>query len=190
MPGSIKLQSNVPLTLTLLNPEGELDERYELVHYQTDSGTLTLSYRTAARLNILELRSGEQFGICKRQREVGTEYDIWRTPASEQARAAEETKDGELPAPIRTSHKPADHERGTGTHGPAPLPIPKLKVQPPSATPYAVALRHINQTVVEVLNASGEQWTSEAKQDLVSTLFIQAAKSKQISFDFTGEASQ
>ncbi len=324
---SIKLQPNTPLTLTLLNPEGELDERYELVHYQTSSGTLTLSWRQAAKLNILELQAGEQFTICKHLRDHGAEYVICMAPATEKQRAAEEAASApfesalmrELALPEEVlagaQQAAADHfveklvnklvgpafptqpitqrlENGpepcrhTGTHpvyehtcddhncwchaitcqskrfqngekcdcgrearsdpfesalmrrlsanlppeqtiappelidamrrpwrsgdGGCPFckqnncehwtgsgwknpaiepraaaPAVPAKAPRPTGTPYRQALKHINQTVVEVLKASGEQWSSEAKQDLVSTLFIAAAKSKQIAFDFT-----
>ena len=177
---SVKLEINKPLTLTLLNPEGELDGRYEQVHYATDQGTLTLSYRTAAKLNILELKSGEQFQITKHQREHGTEYTVNLAPATEKARAGEEDSDlaRQLAESIEASQKRAAKIQQNGNAKPKPT-------LPPSAIPYRQALAHITSTVTGVLNQAGEQWTADAKQDLISTVLIAAAKSKQITFDFT-----
>ena len=71
---------------------------------------------------------------------------------------------------------------------PAPPAPPK---RPPSGgrVPYDVALRQITKTVVAVLDAAGEQWADNARQDLVSTLFIAATKDKRIAFDFDQEAA-
>lgn len=80
-------------------------------------------------------------------------------------------------------------ELGTGTNGPAPRRAPKLEVvkRPPAAVSYRVALRQITATVLETLNERGEQWPSDARQDLVSTLFIAAARDKKVIFDFDPE---
>ena len=177
---SVKLQPNQPQTLTLLNPDGELDDRYETVHYATSEGTLTLSYRTAAKLNILELRAGEQFTITKHQREHGSEYAINLAPATEKARAGEEVGEIErqLAQSLEESQKRVAKAQQNG----------HAKLKPPLAPgpiPYRQALAHITTTVTGVLNAAGEQWDSGAKQDLISTVLIAAAKSKQIAFDFT-----
>jgi hypothetical protein len=55
---------------------------------------------------------------------------------------------------------------------------------PGEPTDYAIALKEIVKTAITVLTESGEQWNDAAKQDLVSTLFIQAAKNRQIAFRF------
>jgi hypothetical protein len=63
--------------------------------------------------------------------------------------------------------------------------------RPPSGgrVPYDVALRQILKTMIRTLDEFGEQWGCEAKQDLVSTLFIAAVKDKRIAFDFDREAA-
>ena len=80
--------------------------------------------------------------------------------------------------------------RGTGTYGPVPqhamipLPLTVRHRTPPARTHYATALKQIVEVVTSTLKTSGEQWNDAAKQDLVSTLFIQAAKGGQIMFEF------
>ena len=49
------------------------------------------------------------------------------------------------------------------------------------------AIREITGTVTALLRDSGEQWNDQAKQDLVSTAFISAAKTGVIIFDFDVE---
>jgi hypothetical protein len=84
-------------------------------------------------------------------------------------------------------------ELGTGTDGPAPRlkPVPIAKrasPRPPRPVSYRVALRQITGTVLEALNERGEQWNADARQDLISTLFIAAHKAKALVFDFQPEA--
>lgn len=42
--------------------------------------------------------------------------------------------------------------------------------------PYNVAFREIVQFVTKELNESGEQWSEQSRQDLVSTCLISSAK--------------
>jgi hypothetical protein len=44
----------------------------------------------AAKINALELRAGEQFHICKREKPEGIQWDVWLASESEQRRAADE----------------------------------------------------------------------------------------------------
>lgn len=71
---------------------------------------------------------------------------------------------------------------------PAPPAPPK---RPPSGgrVPYGVALRQITRVVVDVLKECGEQWSDGARQDMVTTLLIAAAKDKKIDFCFDQEAA-
>jgi len=84
-------------------------------------------------------------------------------------------------------------DRGTGTYGPAPQPVSIPLASngrhrtPPARTHYAAALKQIVEVVTSTLKGSGEQWNDAAKQDLVSTLFIQAAKDGRIVFEFPEE---
>jgi hypothetical protein len=83
---------------------------------------------------------------------------------------------------------------GTGTDGPAPRPQlrPQLVAKgarpgPPKPVSYRIALRQITDAVLGELKARGEQWPSDARQDLISTLFIAACKEKRVVFDFEPE---
>jgi hypothetical protein len=81
--------------------------------------------------------------------------------------------------------------------GPAlvlPVTLPASTVppkRPPTGgrVPYDVALRQILKAMIRTLEEFGEQWDDEARQDLVSTLFIAAHKEKKISFPFDEEAA-
>jgi hypothetical protein len=214
---AVKLLSNVPIQLALLDPpEGELDGRYEIVHYTTNAGTLTVSYRVAAKINALELRAGESFHICKREKPEGIQWDVWLASESEQGRAIEETpteleaqlsKSLEIAPPIGSiravPRKPARRanpdqprlfDKGTGTDGPAPQPRPAaLPVMPPLKParvqiPYNVAFREVTKFVTEELKATGEQWSDQARQDMISTILIAAAKSGLLSVWERGNA--
>ena len=101
---------------------------------------------------------------------------------------------GEIPRKgVRSTPGLPSETRGTGTHGPVPVPVPRIAAKqdrqaPPPRVSYRIALREITGTVTALLRESGEQWNDQAKQDLVSTAFISAAKSGVILFDFDAEA--
>jgi len=71
-------------------------------------------------------------------------------------------------------------ELGTGTHGPAPQraprPVRAAATTLPGRVPYNVAFREVVQFVSAGLKDTGEQWSDQARQDLVSTVLISAAK--------------
>lgn len=265
MPGSITLQPNVPIQLALESTEGELDARYPKVHYTTTDGrTLTVSTQTAAKLNLLELRSGEAFCIVKRSKPEGVEYDVWLAGDSEQRRAYQEqvTADPFSPVPVpgltpsdciapawlvdaqRRAWQPGDGEcpfckrpdcehwtgngwtnpktppaliersrkviseneklrklprrapaveqprlfdRGTGTDGPLPKRQPVIAPPPPKRIPYNVAFVEVCAFVTAGLKEAGEQWNDQAKQDMVSTILISAAKAHLLTLWERGE---
>lgn len=76
----------------------------------------------------------------------------------------------------------------TGTEGPAASPAPSPRKAPVIAPalassrtrggpiPLNVAFREIVRFVVQELNESGEQWSDQCRQDLVSTVMIAAQK--------------
>lgn len=205
MPGSITLQPNIPMHLALESTEGELDSRYPKVHYMTTDGrVLTVSTQTAAKINMLELRTGEAFCIIKRVRPEGVEYEVWLAGQSEKSRAEEEqTEPNELEQRLARSlasvpvapvaiiprknarrapdvDQPRLFDKGTGTDGPAPLRVPLPAIAPSRPVrvqiPFNIAFVEVTQFVIAGLAAAGEQWNDEAKQGMVSTVLIAAAK--------------
>ena len=97
------------------------------------------------------------------------------------------------PTPIRkpARRQPAEpqprlFDRGTGTDGPAPQPRPGAIPLPAVArkTPYGQMLRHIVRTVKAVLTEENLQLGDGPTQDLISTVYIDAAKRTGIVYDF------
>ena len=84
---------------------------------------------------------------------------------------------------LRTMRKPNPQQpalpfdRGTGTFGPAPLP---QSLRPPRI-PYNVAFREVLHFVTAELHEAGEQWTDQARQDMVSTVLISASNNGLLS---------
>ena len=81
---------------------------------------------------------------------------------------------GVPPAPANNPLSNGGNNGGNGAPKPyvasgAPLP-PSIKVG------YDVALRRILRVTIAELKTAGEQWSDAARQDLVSTLMIQAAR--------------
>lgn len=200
---TIHFAPNVPVTLSLLNPEGEFDFDTQLGRYQTADGrTFSIPRSAVVKLNTLDIQPGEEIGICERVSGKKGElpvWDVWLTPKTEQARAeAEKQQDeapqplppvqsssnGKQPVPIRKGRKPrfSDQPRlfdkkGTGTYGPAPAPLPALAASRKSGQiPWNTAFREVAQFVARELKEIGEQWSDSARQDAVSTILIAAAK--------------
>jgi hypothetical protein len=119
----------------------------------------------------------------------------------EQAEATRRDPAGQLAASIALLKKQphsasqqtvqaTESPKGTGTYGPAlaPARTPRNRAElPPPRVSYRIAFREITSAVLEVLQEKGEQWTDQAKQDAVSTVFIAAAKAGAIQFDVMPE---
>ncbi|HUD75727.1 MAG TPA: hypothetical protein VMQ76_11700 [Terracidiphilus sp.] len=86
-----------------------------------------------------------------------------------------------MPAPAEIAIH-GEAQQGTGTYGPAPkiltAPIPARlpAMARPGRVPYNVAFREIVGFVISELKASGEQWTDQSRQGLVSTVIISASR--------------
>ena len=68
-------------------------------------------------------------------------------------------------------------DKGTGTFGPTPLPH-ALRT---SRIPYNVAFREVLGFVTQGLKDAGEQWTDQARQDMISTVLISASNNGLLS---------
>jgi hypothetical protein len=133
-------------------------------------------------------------------------FSFWLTPESEKARAAEEIASHEAqqpasaqvptppspydpPRPGKRQRRPKVQEmpipgpaqpafwdgRGNGTYGPAARPLAAAALKPPRI-PYNVAFREVVSFVTAGLKDAGEQWSDQAKQDMVSTVLISASQ--------------
>jgi hypothetical protein len=189
---------NVPQIVSLQSPEGDYTADTDQVTYKLSDGRELILYnREATRLNLLDLKPAETFGICQRWDGIDgrtAHIDMWLTPQTEQARAEAEriaadsrTDPPAIQKPRRTRkvHEmpppPAPEtqaEQGTGTHGPAPLPRPAIAARAAAVRiPFNVAFREITQFVTAELKAAGEQWDDDARQGMISTVLIASAKS-------------
>lgn len=109
-----------------------------------------------------------------------------------QARASAGT-----PAPATTAATQPPHCNGNGTKPNGGLPNsngnathntakPPYSTAGPSVPPtkvgYDLALRRLLRTTIAALKDAGEQWSDSARQDLISTLMIQAARDGAVSW--------
>lgn len=208
---SLEFKLNEPHILKLLDTTPDLGIDGESWVYQTDRGALRIPQYAAAKLGTLFLQVGEEFSIGRyRQGNSPAEWVVALTARTEKQRAITEAEEsertarqnadatrrdlpGQLAASVREipSRKPTQQTKGTGTDGPMPLQTPRIAAKSdrqglPPRVSYRIALREITGTVTALLRESGEQWNDQAKQDLVSTAFISAAKAGVIAFDFDG----
>lgn len=202
MPNEVKVAPNVPLSLALLSPEGELDEQTGRVHYSCSDGrVLVVSALVARKIRALSLQPGESFGIRKDwSGEPGdpATWTVWLSPQTEKNRAtAEDPNDLERKlvasidqaqrrkarslAPVADPVTDSEPEMvlGTGTTGPAVQRRPAAKASASASAgriPYNIAFREVVKFVSQGLEESGQQWNDEARQGMVSTIIIAAAK--------------
>lgn len=165
----------------------------------SDGRMLHLPEQYAPAMASLELQPGETFRVIFHKRDQGYGYwSIWMTPETEKRRAEAEIPEVERQLSeslhlVNKGGRPAlaaaqAELRPTGTD---PAPIPKCKPAvaatsiatrgKPGPIPMNVAFREIVRFVQTELNASGEQWSDESRQDLVSTVFIAAQKANLLS---------
>lgn len=203
---AIKFTSNEPQILSLKETSGVF-EGFNVIYECTDGRLLSIPRPAAVKLGMLDPAPAEEISVTKFQDgKSPAEWVFSLTARSEQIRAereaealAERTKrdlPGQLQASVlrqmpksaRTMAQDApDPERGTGTYGAMPQAVPVSRRTPPSRVSYRVALRQITGTVLELLENRKEQWESDPRQGLISTLFISACKSGVVAFDFDSE---
>ena len=196
MSAEVKLSPNVPLQLALAEPAG-VPEDFRVHYLLTDGRTLTLPRGSAIELNLLDLREGEAFMICRDVTEtkgmIQSTYRVWLPAETEKGRAAEEAIAEQSPVEIllprgrrrkaspQVENQPRLFDRGTGTYGPAPqqVPIPEAltaQVRASGPVPMDQAFREVVRFVTAALKDAGEQWTDQAKEAAVCTCLIAAAK--------------
>jgi hypothetical protein len=187
MPAEVKLSPNIPLQLALQDPAG-IPEDFRVHFPLSDGRVLTLPRHVAIRLNVMDLRPGEAFCICK-DHEQGkpATYRLWLPVETEKARAAEEVqvepepvqtiehRGRRLRKPSKSDDQPRLFDRGTGTYGPMPQALP-AQIRASGPIPINVAFREVTAFVTAELKAAGEQWTDQAKQDAICTILIGASK--------------
>jgi hypothetical protein len=95
-----------------------------------------------------------------------------------------------MPNPPRQEGQASpESPKGTGTYGPLPqVALAARKRFDP--IPFNLAFREVVGFVTKELNASGEQWSEQSRQDLASTVLIAASKAGWISPWERAEAGQ
>lgn len=203
----IHFKPNEPQVLSLKEISGVF-EGFNVLYETTDGKVLSLPRPAAVKLGELDPAPAEEISVtkCQQSPKMPCEWVFALTATSEKIRAekeaealAERTKrdlPGQLQASVlrqmpksaRSSQQDAPEiQKGTGTYGHVPQVAPASRKAPPSRVSYRVALRQITGTVLELLDSRKEQWESDPRQGLISTLFISACKSGVVAFDFEGE---
>jgi len=191
MPSNVlKFELNQPVTIALqttstmdvFNDYGKPQVLFGLA----DNRRLYATPELARKIKALGVRELESFSVRKFKKGRNVFYDVWLSPSSEKARAVEEAPEiaaqlanvVAMPTPREEQFRPA--LAPTGTDGPVSQPGPMLasaSSKPKNnVIPFNVAFREVTRFVVDELKACGEQWTDQAKQDIVSTVLISASQ--------------
>jgi len=183
---------NVPQNLSLKDTAGVIDG-FNVAYETSDGRLLLLPYPAAVKLNQLDPQPGEEITILKTQgHRMPAEWVFSLTAKTEQDRAAKETQSElerqlaeslarpravrQMPKTARSATSEATEQpKATGTYGPVPQPaLASRKTR--DCIPYNIAFREIVAFVTKELNDSGEQWSEQSRQDLVSTVLISIGK--------------
>ena len=183
----IKFKPNEPQVLSIKETSGIIDG-FSVLYETADGKLLSLPRPAAVKLNELDPAPGEEFSATKMQAspKQPCEWVFALTARSEQIRAEREAEQlaektrrdlpGQLQASVlrqmpkssRSSQQEhAEETKGTGTYGPVPQ-VAYAGRQKRESIPYNVAFREIVSFVTRELNQSGEQWSEQSRQDLVS----------------------
>ncbi len=176
---TVAFNSNVPVELALAFPNGKfidapMGKRVMFSLDYPEQSVMFLDPGVAQKINLLELKPGERFSICKRPKNGSTpaRWDVWLSPATEQARADCNPPSQETPHPT----PPPVPER----KAPAAAPVS----MPPSSTPawakhltaktdalidaYAACLEHADQ--------HGNRVRPDDVRTLLTTVYIAMCK--------------
>jgi hypothetical protein len=208
---NIVIAPNRPLFVSLADPQqGTYDFDHANGLYHTTTGeTISLPRPAVILLNLLEPKPGEEIVITKHWDGLPASPEEWTialSTSSEKARAEAGEPDSltraiekttapprspiEAPRPIRKApiESPGLFDaRGTGTHGPAPIPqfwpagpvaAPARGRQKLEPIPANIAVREILAFIAA--DPGTLNWGAEARQDLASTVIIAAYKAGHI----------
>lgn len=191
---------NVPVEIALKftdgkSVEGRFGDQMMYSLSKPADHVVYLDNDVAAKLNILEPRKGEVIHACKRWSGKKTEkpvWDFWRGGADQQGPVPVREDEPRSTSPLPTSGPTATTQSGNNTSTSASsikpngngsngysnghaganpnLPIPPTKI------PMNIAVIEAVQMVQTAMKATGEQWSDQSRQDLVSTIIIQAGR--------------
>lgn len=203
MPDKIHIKPNVPVHVTLTDPQGDaanFDFELRVGRFHTTDGrVLVLPESATIAMNTVSPRAGEEIQITRVWSGKSHDREEWvicLSHRSEEARArAGEmappggTKEAsqEPPTPIRRPVKavrpvvdqPALFDAWTGTYGPRPRPKPAIVRQwTPPVVPANVAVREILEFIDADPNT--RNWSDKAKQGAASTILIAEYRAKRI----------
>jgi len=157
--------------------------------YTSSTGQLFhLAGPQAESLAILKIQAGESFRICLHDQKRGEIpfWSVWLSPSTEKARAAAETS--ELEEQLSRSLELVKDRAALRPTGTDAASLPAVSRKPAIAAvaagsrrgagsiPLNVAFREVVRFVCAELNASGEQWSENSRQDMISTVLIAAQK--------------
>lgn len=165
---------NVPVSVALKFPEGrQVEGRFgdQMYYSLVDGRAMYLDMPVAAKINALEVKARETFIICKRhsgKRGDPIQWDVWRPDP-----------DQHLPAPPAAvqSGAPAAPANGNGrVNGGNGAPRVYVPVDggfiPPTKIPMNQAVIDAVRMVQTAMRVTGEQWSDDSRQGLVSTILI------------------
>lgn len=207
---TLHIPPNVPITVCLKDARMDAGEKFDFEvgagrYETTDGDMLELPRQAAILMNALDPEPGEPVTVIKCWSGRSSDPVTWSIsraiPAGQEPPEPTPPPDPlppaarapiNAPTPIRTSRKetqPGLFDRGTGTYGPAPRPQFGRPVQvrrmPPEQIPANVAVREVLQFVNA--DPGTQNWGSEAKQDLTSTILIGFYKAGHIGLWERGE---
>jgi hypothetical protein len=192
----LKFELNEPVTIALATTQ-TMDvfndyNKPQVLFSLADNRRLYATPELGRQIKNLGVRENESFCIRKYKKGRNVFYDVWLAPATEKRRAEEEAPEiarqlmEETPANVVTMPPPPVYQpmvlAPTGTDGASPQPQVGPQLAPAigkirsSVIPFNVAFREVTRFVVDELKACGEQWTDQAKQDIVSTVLISASQ--------------
>jgi len=172
----VRFETNIPVELALSprqpdnpikkSPYGYADQA---LYFLTGGRKTYLDLPVAAMLSKLALEPGEPFVVCKREKKnaQGRRWIEWEVERVQPEPVA--------PKPIAQPGPPPMHWEDIDQAPPAPIAKPAAKPAP-MKIPYDIAFREILNFVTAGLADAHEQWSDQAKQDMISTLVIQAAR--------------
>lgn len=193
---AVQFLTNVPVEVALKWPDGKLINGVygdRMMYTTTDDKVMFLDCDVAAQINELGVQPGEPFFICKSRgngKGMSNVWKVWRETGEPATKAGESSLERDLRHSLamkpQSPHGTLVVDKPKET-APRPATNGNCLAKTPTKVPMDRAVIDAVRMVQQAMKETGEQWSDQSRQDLVSTILIAAQREGWVTMWKAGE---